>query len=523
MKVARYHGNQKMSVVVRLAALDRPGVSVDVPVMIDTGSSGLRVFKRALPAGLVPDAAPTTTITYSGGNQFHSHVAKVGFTIGDAPSVPIDIEIVDEIGCAAELPHCPAADPKGYFAPGNLVGIMGVGLRPTKGIYSPLAQLPAPLRDRYLLRTQANELEIGVPDDEARAFKTIQLDAEKPRADGSKTWNDEGAPVHYAIGSFQVVGKTQFDSGTSGIQIPLDDATLGRSLAGQPLHAWVPDVFDWNETRHVQINPPSTFKLPFILGSEFFVGHDVLFDAAKGQIGILTLAAAPATRAACLPAGFEYDLGGGVTADGKMVVLCGSTKGKDSCWRVDLTTGAYVAADGPSDEKWTEEPPKDATLVVTTHEQPSASDPSAMDEELRVSSPDGKERGDIRRTAPFHCADLTQVFASTFTITRVCHSAIEGIELFDHDGKQLAAMNGELYAARLDAKALLVHEDDEKGDSWFAFDVTTGAKTPIDPVADAEKILASPSGAVLVTTRGDVVVIGADRKRTTWAAPRCPQ
>jgi hypothetical protein len=177
------------------------GSSLDV--MVDTGSTGLRILRDA-----VPDAAfacATTNAsreTYQSGLELDGVVARATVTIGGAATpAPIPVMYVDSIACNRS--DCGASSDSAETATvfGGFRAILGIGLRNSPGeIGSPIPQLPG--QPSFVVRTAAygattGTLTIGPID--TSAFATLQLPAasdDGTLANGTPAWDDRyGIPT----------------------------------------------------------------------------------------------------------------------------------------------------------------------------------------------------------------------------------------------------------------------------------------------------------------------------------------
>ena len=97
-------GNIRYSVPVRV------GGSGPIDAMLDTGSFGLRVLAGALVAAQYEATGVMRNYRFGSGVRFRGELAKAVVSIGDTTTgVPVVIQIIQSIGCAAARPDCPAA------------------------------------------------------------------------------------------------------------------------------------------------------------------------------------------------------------------------------------------------------------------------------------------------------------------------------------------------------------------------------------------------------------------------------
>lgn len=95
---------------VRYSIPIRIGHSVPMQAMLDTGSTGIHVLSSALAAGDYSPTGMSSHYGYGSGVTMDGFVAGATVTIGDATTTePIPIQVVQSLGCAPRLPHCPAS------------------------------------------------------------------------------------------------------------------------------------------------------------------------------------------------------------------------------------------------------------------------------------------------------------------------------------------------------------------------------------------------------------------------------
>lgn len=123
--------------------LEGVGVNVEVsvgggsavPVQLDTGSTGLRIFEESLGDGAKAQKDKSISIRYGGGDIWDGYLGSATVKIGSVEtSSPIDVHVVENVSCDPSINGgtCPASSGiKGYTDPeGGYYGIMGVDLVP---------------------------------------------------------------------------------------------------------------------------------------------------------------------------------------------------------------------------------------------------------------------------------------------------------------------------------------------------------------------------------------------------------
>jgi hypothetical protein len=136
-------GGAQVMVRVRVGKL-----SSAVPVILDTGSSGLQIFADAVntkPGSGVTVTSTRSGITYSGGHHFIGHVADATVTIGSLSTRNrIPVSLVLGAVCIPSKPTCPAQHGIPGFEQQGVFGILGIGLATSRGpVASPLLGMGA--------------------------------------------------------------------------------------------------------------------------------------------------------------------------------------------------------------------------------------------------------------------------------------------------------------------------------------------------------------------------------------------
>ncbi|MEI6622273.1 MAG: DUF3443 family protein [Actinomycetes bacterium] len=219
------------------------GNSAPVPVLLDTGSVGLRVFSQRLPnlsaAGVSVTGTPVVE-TYEDGSVFNGHCATATVKIGDAATATeVPFQLVDSVTCASFRPNCP----KPELANGT-AGIMGIGLYP-KDVPNPLEYLAGSLAGSWSvhLSSATGSLNLGAADpaNSAASFNLTSQGSVGP----VPAWDGHTLNVCWSVKSAApVCDSTLFDSGA--VDMNWWDPVLAQSVgvtatpAGTPIPAGLP-------------------------------------------------------------------------------------------------------------------------------------------------------------------------------------------------------------------------------------------------------------------------------------------
>jgi hypothetical protein len=232
----------------------RVGDSKPVPVLLDTGSTGLQIYAPAVntnPGRGVTVSSQRDSITYSGGTRFTGVQARAVIRIGHQPTaLSVPFGLVQQASCVPSKPNCGAA--AGVFHPmlDGTYGVLGIGMTKNRqGLFSPILAMPGRLGHTWSLHLAGNAgvLMLGarIPSGPGVAA-TVQLRSEGTSG-GHNAWADSSVSLCDAVGTIRACVPGLFDSGTFQMQLwgsPLDTAPTepgtNRVLAGTPVSVSLP-------------------------------------------------------------------------------------------------------------------------------------------------------------------------------------------------------------------------------------------------------------------------------------------
>jgi Protein of unknown function (DUF3443) len=203
------------------------GTAKAVPVILDTGSSGLHIFDDAVdatPGAGVSVTSQASNITYAGGHRFTGVVASAVVAIGSqATAGPVAFSLVNSASCIASKPTCKAAGGiAGFEAKTGAHGILGIGMQSSRGpVTSPILAMPGALGVRWSVHLSGTTgtLVLGTPVPPSAAtavtFKLNPLGT----TEGRTLWNDAALPFCTTIGTTQACTQGLFDTGTPSFQV----------------------------------------------------------------------------------------------------------------------------------------------------------------------------------------------------------------------------------------------------------------------------------------------------------------
>ena len=222
----------------------RVGNSNPVPVLLDTGSSGLHIFDTAVNTGTgsgVTLSSQPSNITYSGGHRFTGVVANAVVTIGSyATKMPVSFAYVERAFCIASKPTCPASGGIPGFEQSGAYGILGIGTQSSGGgIISPILGMPGSLGKKWSLHLAGGSgtLTLGARLPAARSATTIQMRQIGSSA-GSGLWADTSLPLCLSVGQDSDCVPGLFDSGTYTMQIS-GPGWVKHRRSQEPITSWL--------------------------------------------------------------------------------------------------------------------------------------------------------------------------------------------------------------------------------------------------------------------------------------------
>ncbi|HJS45844.1 MAG TPA: hypothetical protein VJ753_05525 [Rhizomicrobium sp.] len=275
------------------------GGSAPVKTLLDTGSTGLRLLPDAIGSG---DAVPTrrsSNYGYATGSQFTGTIAHGVVTIGGAKTTePVSIMLIDKVGCRKNRPNCPAA-----------------GLTARDFSFAQEAKMAEPNRARIGIRLASSDADnpltkmgdgvwivelprpgeaapgrliVNPTPEEMANYKRLHVDPETGMTagcviDGSGSQKICGHVLPDTGGNGMIVEARQrpssfpWPNGTPAILALVDDRDVKFGMSFTVKHVpGDPENLHWQ-----QGDPP----VPRISGSYPFLGHSVLFDANRREIG----------------------------------------------------------------------------------------------------------------------------------------------------------------------------------------------------------------------------------------------
>jgi hypothetical protein len=279
-------------------------------VLLDTGSSGLRVLSPAVSPSAAPLSETPVTYSYHSGLVMTGVVATADVHIGGRTARAIPIMVTEEIGCAATRPTCSAAGKTvdDYMLFGPFRAVLGVGLRngaTSQGVASPFAQLDG--HPSFAIRSPDYGGDAAVldfaPDPSVFASYTLpQQPSSLP--DGTPSWDDRyGLPacLHDRTAGVDYCLPAELDSGnpTTYVEWAAHDGAPSTLAAGTevgvelgptaaPLASYQFVVGETQPLSADVVEIEAASGNAFMnTGTAAFFHNDVLYDPQHGTIGLL--------------------------------------------------------------------------------------------------------------------------------------------------------------------------------------------------------------------------------------------
>jgi hypothetical protein len=205
----------------------RVGASQPVPVILDTGSSGLHIFASAInttPGGGVNITSQKSNITYAGGHRFTGVVASAVVIIGsEATGGPVPFSLVNSASCIASKPTCPAAGGvAGFEAKKGADGILGIGMQSSQGpVTSPILAMPGSFGQSWSVHLSGTNGTLVLGAQAPPSTLTVALFQMKSlgTTGGRALWNDSALPFCTTLSATQACTPGLFDTGTPSFQV----------------------------------------------------------------------------------------------------------------------------------------------------------------------------------------------------------------------------------------------------------------------------------------------------------------
>lgn len=259
-----------------------------VEVGIDTGSTGLRVLPRGLPADTAGHG-PRVSYSYGAGTAFDGRAVDVPVSAG-AVAGPVRLMRIEAVGCTAARPDCPVAhaDLASYGILGD--GIAGQGFAAILGIRLKHDQIDNPFEQLHVRRWivdlprtagETGRIVLNPTDAEVAGYAPIRVDG-------------DGMTPACLGGPEQLCARGFFDSGAAGLRVigpvpfrPWPNGTpvtisVGAGDATQRMTV----AIGRRDQASGLLHAPAGGETRLSLGFAPYFHWSVLYDAADRSIGL---------------------------------------------------------------------------------------------------------------------------------------------------------------------------------------------------------------------------------------------
>jgi hypothetical protein len=283
----------------------RVGNGPAVPVLLDTGSTGLHIYDAGLklgPGSGIAVSSRPDSITYFDGMFQRGVIGHARLTIdGVRTTAEVPFGEITDVGCVHQIP-CPGRTGiRGALARGEY-GILGIGLRRDRGgLINPLLALPGAYGRSWsiVLNHSHGRLIVGAPVP-ISPLAQFRLAPDGHPVSGHRAWRDDRVRVCWAAVGLRGAGcePTVFDTGSQIIfwygGLMSHATTYPGSILVNPgtyIAAWKPgqNKAFWSFTAGTDTSTDTVFALnlghPGVIAAvQVFLRFDITYDAARGEI-----------------------------------------------------------------------------------------------------------------------------------------------------------------------------------------------------------------------------------------------
>ena len=288
----------------------RVGNGPEVPVILDSGSTGLHIYTQAVrlgPGSGVTVTGRPDTIDYLNGAVQSGVVATAKLTIGPRRTrMAVPFGLISSIGCQPGIPDCPGSLGVTGFIAEHIDGVLGVGMAgDDEGLANPITALPGAYGQRWSIALSGSRgrLVLGAPAPR-HPLAQFQLRATGRDATRARRWDDQDTRVCWAAVGLRgdACVATVFDTGSSlmaffggllsrtGTQTGYADVAPGTYVA-----AWKPGAQSpfWTFTAGSQLTSNTVIPVPVRIRKAFVVAavtsffrFTITYNDANGTISL---------------------------------------------------------------------------------------------------------------------------------------------------------------------------------------------------------------------------------------------
>lgn len=195
----------------------------EVPVLFDTGSTGLRIFADKVGSTGLRDLGTPISSSFTSGNHFEGTIASAPMVVGGVPTAaPVEFHKITSASCTKRRPACPAAGGEAaYIRRSHVVGIFGAGLR-SGSVYSPLQQLEGQAVSSFSVSLAGDSGRVTLNPAAQDAVGTFKMPPATPptHPNGSPAWLDQQANGCWKVRTGpRTCVATVFDTGATSTSV----------------------------------------------------------------------------------------------------------------------------------------------------------------------------------------------------------------------------------------------------------------------------------------------------------------
>lgn len=253
-------------------------------VMFDTGSTGLRIENKALPAEAYRRTGRSAKADYGFGFEVRGEEASAAVTMGAAHATNMPFQVIDEFGCSPAVRDCPVDEVEPSLFSGIYSGIFGAYFTPTRGgcCASPLALLDGGIGRRYIVHAAFDAPTLTLNPDE-RMVNTFSV------VDFAAFGAPRGCIRIYQTGQ-ETCGPVIFDTGTPQLLVTTTGMIPQRPWTHAMLRigAWTYDFPIGSGPGGVPLSVRRTDVIRIVVGLTAMQDFDVYYDLDRLRVGVIT-------------------------------------------------------------------------------------------------------------------------------------------------------------------------------------------------------------------------------------------
>ncbi|MEI8080379.1 MAG: DUF3443 family protein [Actinomycetes bacterium] len=278
-----------------------------VPVLVDTGSPGLRIFQGAVGTSGIEMGSDAVNVTFADGTMFNGVQAEATVSIGGvATSSPIAIQVVQSASCSPANPSCIGANGLDSLAKvQHFSGILGIGLG-SGAIFSPLMQLAGGPPSSFTIKaspsTGSGTLALNTTPTAPVATFQMARGQDLVLPNGVPAWASDLTTACWAFNkAAPACVPTSFDSGSPYLFAspsipgapPNGQVPKGRTVSLYPVGegggagtqaAWTSSAGTTAGLNQMVIQEMPTSGTAINTGIAIFTTVGITFDASRGQV-----------------------------------------------------------------------------------------------------------------------------------------------------------------------------------------------------------------------------------------------